>query len=508
MERQGLQAFLSDVAARADELAAHAPAWAIDIAALALAILVALALHAILIAAARRVVDAHAVFLSALLAQTRGPTRLALIIIALSIAVAAIPLGPSTAAGAHHALLIAFIILAGWIGVIAVRSAEQIYSRRLRGDPGGDPLTRKHLTQVRILEQTITVLIVIVTAACVLITFESVREYGVSLFASAGIAGVIAGLAARPVLSNLFAGLQIAIAQPIRLEDAVIVENEWGRVEEITGTYVVVRLWDWRRLIVPLSYFIEKPFQNWTRHSPALIGSVMARHDIGEFLAHTCDRHRVIHIMGRPGRQPPGHRRQERHHRITCADERRRRRGNRGFALRSAGSADRVSATRISGCVAEAARRGDVERGPPAGGRRGAAAAPGHNSGTRTIASAVSIFYSSSMSPAISTAMPTPPTVSVTFAGSASFPFSRPFATASRTAFSISRCEVMPTFFKKRLTLVLRASSFMTSLAPAGVWKSNVISAQRELVSRFRSSPEFAACSEAKLRNRRTLATL
>jgi small-conductance mechanosensitive channel len=274
MERQGVQSFLTDAAGRANELAARAPAWAIDVAALVLAILVALAVHAILMAVARRAVDARAMFVSSLLAQTRGPTRLALIIIALSIAVTSIPLEPSTAAAAHHALLIAFIILAGWIGVIAVRSAGQVYARRLPADTS-DLVARKHLTQVSILERTATILIVIVAAACVLITFESVREYGVSLFASAGIAGVIAGLAARPVLTNLFAGLQIAMAQPIRLEDAVIVENEFGRIEEITGTYVVVRLWDWRRMIVPLSYFIEKPFQNWTRQSPALIGSVL-----------------------------------------------------------------------------------------------------------------------------------------------------------------------------------------------------------------------------------------
>ena len=271
MDQQGLQ----DAMARVGDLAARAPIWAVDIAVVVLAVVAALACHAMLVAVIRRAAGSRSVFLTSLLVQTRGPTRLALIIVALSIAAAAVPLDAATAASVHHALLIAFIILVGWIGAIAVRLAGQIYSRRLRVDSGGDALARKHLTQVRILEQTVTVMIVVVTAACVLISFESVREYGVSLFASAGIAGVIAGLAARPVLSNLFAGLQIAVAQPIRLEDAVIVENEWGWIEEITGTYVVVRLWDWRRLIVPLSYFIEKPFQNWTRQSPALIGSVL-----------------------------------------------------------------------------------------------------------------------------------------------------------------------------------------------------------------------------------------
>jgi small-conductance mechanosensitive channel len=105
-------------------------------------------------------------------------------------------------------------------------------------------------------------------------TFPSVQAYGLSLFASAGAASVVVGLAARPLLTNLIAGLQIAVTQPIRLEDAVLLEGEWGWIEEITTTYVVVRLWDWRRMILPLSYFLEKPFQNWTRETGSLIGSV------------------------------------------------------------------------------------------------------------------------------------------------------------------------------------------------------------------------------------------
>lgn len=113
------------------------------------------------------------------------------------------------------------------------------------------------------------------TLSAALMTFPAVRQYGLSLFASAGVAGIVAGLAARPVLSNLMAGVQIAMTQPIRLYDAVIVENEYGTIEEITSTYVVVKLWDLRRMIVPLTYFIEKPFQNWTRENSSLIGNVI-----------------------------------------------------------------------------------------------------------------------------------------------------------------------------------------------------------------------------------------
>jgi small-conductance mechanosensitive channel len=118
------------------------------------------------------------------------------------------------------------------------------------------------------------VVIVLITIGFALMTFDAVRQYGVTLFASAGVAGIVAGLAARPVLTNFLAGVQLAVAQPIRIDDTVIVENESGNVEEITFSYVVVRLWDLRRMVVPLSYFIEKPFQNWTRTGGELIGSV------------------------------------------------------------------------------------------------------------------------------------------------------------------------------------------------------------------------------------------
>src|SRR6185295_17148723 len=140
-------------------------------------------------------------------------------------------------------------------------------------------LARKHLTQVRLLTRTVNTLLIIATIGAALMTFEPVRQYGVSLFASAGVAGLVIGFAARPVLGNLIAGIQLAMSQPIRIDDAVVVEGENGRVEEITSTYVVLRLWDLRRMIVPLTYFIEKPFQNWSRDSTRLTGAVFIHLD-------------------------------------------------------------------------------------------------------------------------------------------------------------------------------------------------------------------------------------
>jgi small-conductance mechanosensitive channel len=133
---------------------------------------------------------------------------------------------------------------------------------------------RKIRTQIDFLQKIGSVFIALIALAVMLMSFTRVRELGTSLIASAGIASVIIGFAAQKSIANLLAGLQIAFTQPIRLDDVVIVEGEWGRVEEITLTYVVVRIWDSRRLIVPISYFLEKPFQNWTRASSDLLGTV------------------------------------------------------------------------------------------------------------------------------------------------------------------------------------------------------------------------------------------
>jgi small-conductance mechanosensitive channel len=129
------------------------------------------------------------------------------------------------------------------------------------------------------------VIVMLVGGALMLMTFPAIRAVGASLLASAGLVGIIAGVAARPVLSNMIAGLQLALSQPLRLDDVVVVEGEWGRIEDITGTYIVIALWDQRRLIVPLQYFIEKPFQNWTRSTSEIIGTVFWWVDYGMPLA-------------------------------------------------------------------------------------------------------------------------------------------------------------------------------------------------------------------------------
>ncbi|MBB5320115.1 mechanosensitive ion channel family protein [Marinobacter oulmenensis] len=133
---------------------------------------------------------------------------------------------------------------------------------------------RKVETQTRFLVRALNILIVIIGFGAALMTFDSVQHMGASLLASAGVGGLILGFAARPVLSNLLAGMQIALTQPFRIDDVIHVQGEWCWVEEVTATYVVVRVWDLRRLVIPLQWFIENPFQNWSRNSSDLLGTV------------------------------------------------------------------------------------------------------------------------------------------------------------------------------------------------------------------------------------------
>jgi small-conductance mechanosensitive channel len=257
---------------------ARTPGTIIGFIALAAAVAVALAAHALLGRLLRRLFGQRP-FMLVLLARTRGPSRLALVIFVTAVLLPALPVSWQAADWIVRLLGVVFVVLLGWIALIAVDLATTFYLLRFRLDTSDNLLARKHVTQVRILKRVASTVVVLFTVAAALMTFESVRQYGVSLFASAGAAGLILGLAAKPLFSNLIAGVQLAVTQPIRIDDAVIVENEWGVIEEITSTYVVVRVWDLRRLIVPLTYFIEKPFQNWTRDSSEIIGVVTIHAD-------------------------------------------------------------------------------------------------------------------------------------------------------------------------------------------------------------------------------------
>jgi small-conductance mechanosensitive channel len=240
---------------------------------LAVTVLAALVLHNWGRKIVRRTFAVRYPYVYSIFTKTRAISRLALVILAMIVAIPVAPLKPDTAQLLTRLMAVAVIGLVGWGAIIALHIAADLYLRRFRLDVDDNLLARKHNTQVRVLARTIDVLVAMITLGTALMTFPAVRQYGVSLFASAGVAGIVAGLAARPVLSNLIAGVQLAMTQPIRLYDAVIVENEYGTIEEITSTYVVVKLWDWRRMVVPLTHFIEKPFQNWTREASALIGS-------------------------------------------------------------------------------------------------------------------------------------------------------------------------------------------------------------------------------------------
>lgn len=167
-----------------------------------------------------------------------------------------------------------FIFAMSWVMIALLKIVKQIVIRNYDVGVADNLKARKVYTQFTILERIFIFVILLLAIGFALMSFEGIRELGISIFASAGVAGIIIGFSAQKFIGTILAGIQIAIAQPIKLDDVVIVEGEWGRIEEITLTYVVVAIWDKRRLIVPTPYFIDTPFQNWTKTSADILGTV------------------------------------------------------------------------------------------------------------------------------------------------------------------------------------------------------------------------------------------
>ncbi|TBW28966.1 mechanosensitive ion channel family protein [Gramella sp. KN1008] len=180
-----------------------------------------------------------------------------------------------------HVSVIGIIFSVAWFLILLFKVFKKRMLRKYDVESTDNLKARKVYTQYMILENIVIFIIVILALGIALMSFDSIRSVGVSLLTSAGIAGIIIGLAAQKAIGTLLAGIQIAITQPIRLDDVVIVEGEWGWIEEINLTYVVVRVWDKRRLVVPTTYFIENTFQNWTRTSADILGTVYIYADYG-----------------------------------------------------------------------------------------------------------------------------------------------------------------------------------------------------------------------------------
>lgn len=187
--------------------------------------------------------------------------------------------GESTVDLLQQVRSILLIISFTWFIIVGLRIGKNQFLKRFDVSEEDNLRARKFYTQFNIIERIAIFILVLIAIGLVLITFDGIQEIGVSILTSAGIAGIILGLSAQKVIGAILAGIQIAIAQPIRIDDVVIVEGEWGRVEEIKLTYVVVRIWDKRRLVLPTTYFIETPFQNWTRTSSDILGTVYLHTD-------------------------------------------------------------------------------------------------------------------------------------------------------------------------------------------------------------------------------------
>jgi small-conductance mechanosensitive channel len=216
---------------------------------------------------------------AAVLGHLRSPSRLLVLLLALKVVSPLLRVSPGLLSLIDQLTSILLIAAVTWLIVAGTRIGREFLSERFDVAVADNLQARKIHTQYDVLSKIVISAAMILGLASILMTFDQVRQLGAGILASAGIIGIIVGFSAQKSLGTMFAGIQIALTQPIRLDDVVIVEGEWGRIEEITLTYVVVRIWDQRRLVVPITYFIETPFQNWTRVSADLLGTVFVQVD-------------------------------------------------------------------------------------------------------------------------------------------------------------------------------------------------------------------------------------
>lgn len=247
-------------------------AWGVLLSAL-VAVVIALLIHRAGTAVVHRLTR-HLPIASAVARRSWRPTRFVLPLIALQGVWQAAPDALPLISQVRHGNALLLLATITWLGLRAIDGVSQGIIAQHSMDVEDNLNARRIHTQTRLLGRTAGSMVLVAGLSLMLMTFPGARQVGTSLLASAGVIGIVAGIAARPVFSNLIAGLQLALAQPIRIDDVLIVQGEWGRVEEINGTYVVLKIWDERRLIIPLQWFIENPFQNWTRSSAQIIGTV------------------------------------------------------------------------------------------------------------------------------------------------------------------------------------------------------------------------------------------
>jgi small-conductance mechanosensitive channel len=251
-------------------------AWIWPVCVLAIAVFVALVVHTALFLILKRLARRKGdVFVSSLVRHGRAPALFILPLLAILFVLPGSHLSDIVLVPLQRAAGLALIAAIAWLIILSVLVVSDLISARYRIDVADNLVARGIQTQIVVLHRIVIVMVIVTTVSVMLMTFPDIKHIGMSLLASAGLAGLVVGLAMKSTLSNLIAGMQVAFTQPIRLDDAVVVEGQWGWIEEIGATYVVVRIWDLRRLVLPLTYFIENPFENWTRRSADLLGSVM-----------------------------------------------------------------------------------------------------------------------------------------------------------------------------------------------------------------------------------------